>query len=209
MVRLRKSPLIDVLPFMQFMYTMGDTVLDYCELETDLGIDINGTLNWTQQTNKLYVRANQRFAIVRRTCDFIYNPNMKRILYLTLVRSIFEHCPIVWRPSSSTAVDKLESLQKRAMKWIIGDPLTSYSTDMSLYHIHCKQHNILPIRLRFNVHDLIAFDTIVYQYCCVKLPSYLSYVSGTRLRSSHLDSTCFVSNIIPRSNNSFPKFLLL
>ena len=88
MVKLRKPPLIDVLPFMQFMYEMGDNVLDYCEVETDLGIDINGTLNWTQHTNKMHSRANQRFALLRRTCSFIHNLKMKRILLKYFLSSL-------------------------------------------------------------------------------------------------------------------------
>ena len=43
---------------------------------------------------------------------------MRRALYLTIVRSIFENCPYVWKPSSESAINKLESLQKRAIKWI-------------------------------------------------------------------------------------------
>ena len=202
MVRLRKPPLIDVLPFIQFMYEMGENVLDYCNIETDLGININGALNWTQHSNKIYSRANQRFAILRRTCSFIHNLKMKRILYLAMVRSLFEHCPTIWRPSSDTAIKLLESIQKRALKWIFGESPVNYSADNTLYYIHCKQLNILPIKFRFDFHDLISFHSIVYDYSCVKLPYYLSKYVGTRLRSSHLDSMCYVSSVLPRSENN-------
>ena len=181
---------------------MGDNILDYCELETDLGIKVNGTLNWTQHSNSVYSRANQRFAILRRTCSFINNLKMKRVLYLTMVRSLFEHCPTVWRPSSMTAILHLESLQKRAFKWIFGESPACYSEDNTLYFIHCKQLNILPIRFRFDLHDLVSFHSMVYEFSCVKLPPYLHKFEGTRLRSSHLDSMCYVSTITPRSNNN-------
>ena len=125
----------------------------------------------------------------------------RRVLYLTLVRSFFEHCPIVWRPSSNTAINKLESIQKRAFKWIKCNEAISYSGNDLFYYTHCKQLNILPIKFRFDFHDMKFFHSVVYNYSCVELPSYIQNYSGrTRLRSSHLDENCFVSNIIPRGN---------
>ena len=130
---------------------------------------------------------------------------MKRIMYLAMGRSLFEHCPTVWRPSSDTAIKLIESIQKRAFKWIYGE-YSAYSSDNTLYYIHCKQLNILPIRFRFDFHDLVSFHSMVYEYSCVKLPSYLSKYVGTRLRSSHLDPMCYVSSVTPRSeNNCFSK----
>ena len=124
--------------------------------------------------------------------------NKRRVLYLTLVRSLFEHCPMVWRPASKATVEKLESLQKRAIKWIRNDRGVSYSTD-DLYYIHCKQLNILPIKFRFDYHDIKFFHSVVYNLSCVKLPDYLTFFSGsTRLRSTHLDQLCFISSVQPR-----------
>ena len=76
---------------------------------------MNRTLNFTDHSNFLYVRANQRFGLLKRTCHFVHTIEKRRVLYLTMVRSLFEHCPIIWRPSSDTAVNRLESLQMRAI----------------------------------------------------------------------------------------------
>ena len=133
------------------------------------------------------------------------NSNMRRALYLSLVRSQFETCPIIWKPSSITAIIKLENIQKRSFKWILGDLHISYSSDL-LYHIHCKQLNILPITFRFDLHDLKFFHSVVYNLSCVKLPQYLRLFNGTRLRSSHLDQKCYVSDILPRNVQSNRNF---
>ena len=184
---------------------MGNELLEYCDIQKDLGIYVNGRLNWTYRCDKLYAKANQMLGLIKRTCHFVNNCNMKRSLYLTLVRSQFEHCPIVWKPSSSTTIARLESIQKRSFKWIFGDEHVSYSSD-HLYYTHCKQLNILPIKFRFDFHDLKFFHSVVYDYSCVKLPSYLKPYAGTRLRSSHLDSKCFVSDILPRNLQSSQNF---
>lgn len=175
-------------------------MLEYVSSEKDLGIFINPTLNFTEQAEALYSKANQKFGMLKRTCHFVNDPRKRRALYLTLVRSLFEHCPTVWRPSSNTMVEKLESLQKRAIKWIRGDTGVSYSFD-SLYYIHCKQLNILPIKFRFEYHDLKLLHLVLYNFSCVRLPQYLEFFSGsTRLRSSHLDHLSLVSSITPRGN---------
>ena len=107
------------LPFTTYHYSLGsNNFIDYCDHETDLGIIMNKTFNFTAHTEKLYSTANQRFGLLKRTCHFVNNYRMRRALYLTIVRSIFENCPYVWKPSSESAINKLESLQKRGRQTI-------------------------------------------------------------------------------------------
>ena len=131
---------------------------------------------------------------------------MRRALYLTIVRSIFENCPYIWKPSSESAINKLETLQKRAIKWINHGEnyfnFPSYTANPALYYIDCKQLQILPIKFRFQLHDLIMLHSIVYGISCCKLPSYSSFFGGNNLRSSHLDYLCLVSSIKPNSINN-------
>ncbi len=195
-----RPPLIDVLPCIQYFYSMDSVLMDYVTSEKDLGIFMNSTLNFNEQANFLYSKANQKLGMLKRTCHFVTDINKRRVLYLTLVRSLFEHCPMVWRPASNTMIEKLESLQKRAIKWVRNDMSVSYSID-DLYFIHCKQLNILPIKFRFDYHDIKFLHSIVYNLSCVKLPEYLEFFSGTtRLRSSHLDHLSLMSTVQPRGN---------
>ena len=121
MVSKFSPPLLKILPFVQFFYKMGDSILEYTETEKDLGILMNRTLNFTDHSNFLYGHANQRSVLLKRTCHFVHSIEKRRVFYLTMVCSLFEHCPIIWRASSDTAVNRLESLQMRAIKWILKD----------------------------------------------------------------------------------------
>ena len=210
MVNKSKMPFVDVLPFVQYYYSMGSELIDYCDYEKDLGILVNGTLNFTNHVDTLYSKANQRFGLLKRTCHFIKNQNRKRVLFLTMVRSLFEHCPYVWRPSSMTSMNKLESIQKRGIKWILNDyhtsSIISYGSNHHMYLIHCKQLNILPVKFRFDFHDLKMFHSIVYGFSCVKLPDYIRPFEGSRLRNCHLDAKCYVSTIQPKRSASNRNF---
>ena len=110
-----------------------------------------------------------------------------------------------WRPRSWAVIDKLESLQKRAVKWIRNEMGVSYGID-ELYYLHCKQLNILPVKFRFDYHDMKTFHLIINGFSCVNLPEYLRFFSGsTRLRSTHLDHLSLVSDISPRGNTNAEK----
>ena len=109
-----------------------------------------------------------------------------------------EHCPVVWRPSADSSINRLESIQKRAVKWINQDFYSSNTFNKLLYFTHCKQLRILPIKYRFDYHDLKLFHLIVHKFSCIKLPPYLHFYEGTsRLRCIHLDHLSLVTDVIP------------
>ena len=122
----------------------------------------------------------------------------RRALYLTLVRSQFEHCSQVWRPTNKTMIEKFESFQKRCIKWIVSEEYVRYYS-YSKYLIKCRQVDLLPISKRFDLNDLTLFHKVVYNKLPLEIPEYLSLYDGnTRLRSSHFDKLCFVSSLLPR-----------
>ena len=179
-----------------FIYTLESKIIEYTPCEKDLGIKMVPNLTWTEHTNFLYSRANQRLGMLKRNCNFVSNLRKRRALYLTQVRSQFEHCPIIWRPSSKTSMEKLESIQKRGFKWIL-QMYTGFSSKIFYYHT-CKQLDILPISTRFDLKDLTYFHSIFYGFSKVKFPSYLSRFQGSSLRKCHLDKLCMQSSIHPK-----------
>ena len=97
-----------VLPFDRFPYRLGETYLSYVNSEKDLGVIVNTHLSWHEQCSSLLAKSKSRLGLVRRTCHFTKDHKQKRVLYLMLVRSIFEHCSAVWRPSSPAVLKNLK-----------------------------------------------------------------------------------------------------
>ena len=83
--------LLSVLPFYNFVYSMGGISLDYVDQEKDLGVIVTSNLDWKDQCSKVLSKANQKLGMARRNCYFVQDVNRRRVLYLTLVRSLFEH----------------------------------------------------------------------------------------------------------------------
>ena len=197
----KPSPLA-ILPFVSFHYYLGESLLDYADKEKDLGVIINNKLNFDEQHENLLSKANQQFGLLKRTCNFVKDMKRRRVLYLTLVRSQFEHCSPIWRPYNyETMLEKFENFQKKCIKWILSEEELSYSYGNTYIH-KCRQVNILPLRLRFKLNDLILFHKIINGLVPIRLPEYLEWFSGSsRLRNSHLDHLSLISTIVPSKNS--------
>ena len=149
--------------------------------------------------------------MTKRTCHFVFDSGKKRMLYLALVRSNFEHCSTIWRPVNIVDLRKSEALQKRAIKWINSEEAYRYSHE--IYAIRCREANILPLQLHFELNDLVFFYKIVYDLIPVSLPAYISPYNGeSRLRSTRMDELSYAVNdntVIPldtaHSNSKFFK----
>ena len=146
--------------------------------------------------------ANQKYGLIRRSCHFVNDVQRRKMLYLTLVRSQFEHCSQIWCPTNNkTQIGTFENIQKKCTKLILFEEELSYSF-WDVYIRKCKQIGILPLGQRFILNDMMLFHKIVNHFLPIRLPCYLSLFSGnTRLRSSHLERLCFVSSVVPRGQH--------
>ena len=198
-----ETPLfIDVLPFTTTtFYLIGQDIIDYTDSQKDLGIYINTKLDWTEHQTFILNKAHQMLGLTKRTCHFINDLRKRRSLYLTLVRSNFEHCS-VWRPCYSTDITKFESLQKKAVKWINKEEFSHYGDKKYLHK--CKELDILPLDLHFKLKDLLFFHKVIHNTIPVSLPEYIKkYTGNSRLRSRYLDSLSYVydSNVTQLHKN--------
>ena len=169
-IKHRPSPLA-MLPFVAYHYQLAETLLSYADSEKDLGVHVNN-----EHCENILTKANQKFCVLRRTCHFVTNSNRRRVLYLALVRSQFEHCSPVWRPCSSTLMNEFEVFQKKCLKWILSEQELSYSNEV--YIRKCKQVNILHLFCRLNLNDMNLFHKIVYKTIPINMPDYLARYNG-------------------------------
>ena len=183
-------------------YCLADHPLKSIDIEKDLGVDITPKLNWEQQVSRLCSAAAQKLGLLRRSCFFVNDTHRARTLYITIVRSLFQSCAEVWRPTSPHLISKIESIQKRGIKWILKEESLSYCSD-EVYIKKCKEINILPMSHRFILNDLVLLHKTVYSLTPLSLPHYLNFFSGqSRLRFCRLDKMSLVSSIIPATKAS-------
>ena len=132
---------------------------------------------WNEHQVLILNKAHQMLGLVKRTCHFLLDPRKCRSIYLTLIRSLFEHCLQIWRPVKNCDKIKFEALQKKAIKWIFNEDFIWYSIDK--YFSKCKQIDIPPLQLHFELNDLMFFYKIVRKLIPVSLPNYIVPYMGT------------------------------
>ena len=84
-------------PLAKFYNSINNNIIDYSECEKDLGVLVNTNFKWNDHQLKVLNKAHQMLGITKRTCHFIIDTRKRRSLYLSLVRSQFEHCISIWR----------------------------------------------------------------------------------------------------------------
>ena len=169
-VSVAKNSFEPILPFQLFIYELGGTLLDYASSEKDLGVIVNTTLTFDDQCNDRYSTMNQKLGLLRRVCYFTKDQKQKRTLFLAIVRSQLNHCCVVWRPANDSKIDRLECVQKKAVKWILNEQYHHYN-DWE-YTCRLRDLDLLPIKYFFILNDLIIFHKIFYDCYFIKLPVY-------------------------------------
>ena len=162
----------EIFPFYDnFQYCLGNTCLNYVQSEKDLGVYISTNLTWTEQCTELISKGNSMLGLIKRTCNFTIDPKQRRALYLSLVRSKFEHCSVIWKPHNTTLENKLEAMQKRAVKWIYSECFATYTPNEYLEKL--EKVDLLPMAEKLAYSDLLLFHRIIHNDICIKLPPYI------------------------------------
>jgi len=95
-----------------------------------LGVIIDSKLNFNKQIDTLCKKANSTLAFLRRNL-FPCEHKIKSDAYLIYVHSILEYAACSWVPHTKQNIDKLESVQRQAARFVMGDyHLTSSVTEM-------------------------------------------------------------------------------
>jgi hypothetical protein len=153
-------------------YHLGSIQIGPSQTETDLGVLTTNKLSSTHHQNKLLSKSSQRLGLVRRTCsDLVQSQSKRKTLFISLVRSLYEHCSEVWRPISASSIEKFEKMQKRAVKWVLNESECSYSNDE--YVTRLMELKILPMSSKFLYNDLKMFHKILYKLIPMELPPYM------------------------------------
>ena len=121
--------------------------------------------------------------LVKRTCEFVKNPAQKRIFYLSLVSSQFNHCSQIWRPWSIDLINKIERVQIRGIKWILSEQNAAYTSIE--YLKKCKILDLLPLRYRLDCYDILLFHKIIHKTIAIKSPNYIIPAPQSNLRCIH------------------------
>ncbi|XP_072025079.1 uncharacterized protein [Amphiura filiformis] len=101
-------------------YTLGDSTLQETKSHTYLGVEITNDLKWAKHINNITAKANRSLGFIRR--NLVSCPqDLKATAYTTLVRPLLEYSSIVWDTHVLEQIKKIESVQRRAARFVKND----------------------------------------------------------------------------------------
>jgi hypothetical protein len=132
----------------KFDYTMNNVTLTKVKEYVDLGMIINENLNWEPNINRCLSRANKRLGLIKRSVGYGCHRDVKLKCYTSLIRPLLEYNTVVWFCPNKKLISKVESLQRRATKYILNNPDIDYKNRL----IQC---NLLPLSFRRQFLDIV------------------------------------------------------
>ena len=110
---------------------IGDKIIKASSSVKLLGVQIDDQLNFKLHiSNICRSAANQLNALIRLKCFLAFAE--KKTLINSYFYSNFNYCPLVWMFSSAKSLSKVESLQKRALRFLYDNYDPSYESLLKL-----------------------------------------------------------------------------
>lgn len=103
-----------------FFYQLDKHILEKVNTNPYLGLTISDDLKWSSHINKIANKASCTLGFLRRNLRQCPQ-ECKKLAYLAMVRSVLEYGSVIWDPYTNKDIDRLESIQKRAARFIKHD----------------------------------------------------------------------------------------
>jgi len=98
---------------------------------TYLGVSISSDLSWAAHIDSVCCKAKWQIGLLHRHF-YARSPSCKAQLYKSLVLPILDYCSSLWDPNNAIHVNKLESVQKLAARFVTGRWHDNYDSLLSL-----------------------------------------------------------------------------
>ena len=102
------------------IYNMNGRPIEVTASHTYLGIGMNNKLSWAEHISNTVSKANKVLGLLRHNL-YSCSPFVKETAYKSLVRPRLEYCSCIWDPYHQEYKNKLESVQRRAARFVCKD----------------------------------------------------------------------------------------
>ena len=160
--------------------TIDNTELQQVVVMKILGVLLQSDLRWNSHVDSICSKSSRRLCLLRKLKHFHVSIDDLVTVYVSYIRPVLEYCAPVWHSGLTTALsDRIEKVQRRAVRIILGHNYTSYTdacSDLGLPSLQARRLDLIKNfanSLRQSEHFLHL------------LPPARGEISGRLTRSSH------------------------
>ena len=142
----------------RYDYNINLTLLENCEHVEDLGIIIDKKLSFNKHIDKVVKTSLKTLGFLIRSSTSFKNTHTLSLLFSSLVKSRLNYAAIVWSPSYNNSITRIESVQRRFLKYL------SFRED-GFYPPRGIDHTLLLNRFKFlSLHNTRLGDSVIFLY---------------------------------------------
>lgn len=190
----KKSPLV-------FSYSLNNSALQQVSSFKYLGVTISSDLRWNAHIDSLCQKAMFKLWYLKRNLRHSTSAT-KLIAYKSLIRPLLEYADIIWDPHTLSNINKLERIQKRALRFIY-NKYKRLDSVSALYSIA----GIQPLQTRRKINRLTFLYTLINDGFRIDRSRYVTLKSARSTRSYHALSLtdyqchtdCFKFSFFPKT----------
>lgn len=108
----KKQPIV-------FIYSLLDTEIERVSHIKDLGVILDSQLNFKQHVSYTINKASIALGFIFRVAKNFSDIHCLKSLYCSLVRSTMEYCSAVWSPAYNNGAERIESVQRRFLRFAL------------------------------------------------------------------------------------------
>ena len=121
----------------KYNYTLHGQILEHVNKAKYLGVTIQSDLKWHSHINNITKKANSTLGFLRRNLN-INSTSVKEQAYKSLVRPSLEYACSVWDPYFTEDINQIESVQRRAARYVTGRQHNTSSVSDMLQHLNWR-----------------------------------------------------------------------
>ena len=107
------------------MIPVDNTMIYSTERMKVLGIMIDDKLNFTEHISDVCIKADRQLNVLQRL-KRVLDYKSRMAIYKSFIMSNFNYCPIVWMYTTKKLLDRIENIQKRALRFVLNDYHSNY-----------------------------------------------------------------------------------
>lgn len=148
------------------LYFIGDYKLEVVNVFLDLGILFDTKLSFTEHINMCTNKARGVFGFIKRWSKEFSDSSITKQLYIALVRPIIEYGSIIWDPYYNLHSDRIESVQKQFLLFILRSTYPNPSLYLPPYRTRLLEINLPTLKSRRTMLNVIFVINLIKGNIC-------------------------------------------